>query len=685
MSAGTAKRIRFGAFEVVAGELRKNGRAVRLQDQPFRILKSLLARPGEVVTREELRKEIWGEDVYVDFDRSLNTAVARLREALGDSPTRPQFVETVLRRGYRFIESLEPVGSTSLVEKTPQGKRWGVALAIAGLLAAVTLALLWPERTDVELPRSLLNAKTLTGYLGIETTLTLSPDGTQVAFVWNGPDSDNFDIYVLTVGGSQPMRLTHDAREDYSPAWSPDGGLLAFLRQLSGDRSEVLRTPPLGGREEKLTEIYARPENLTMNRDRRYLAWHPSGEHLVLVDRERQDGLGGLYRFALRSGEKRAITSAQTKDLSPAVSPDGKTLAFMRFDAGNPLIHILPLNEDLEPAGRPSLLTDAQFGWSGPAWSADGTRLVVAKYLYRHSLWSLAVDDERRVKEVSQISESGSLPAIARLGGTLVYTRSTRDTNLWRYDISGAISSATAASARGMRVTAATGRTWFCDYSPDGTRIAYNADNRDWISNSDGTHRTPLIPFEMQGGAPKWSPDGTRIAFDSRHGGDANIWIVRTDGGPPSQFTNDPSHDVIPTWSRDGKWIYFGSNRTGEYQIWKKSVEGDQLIQVTEDGGLSGFETPDGSAIILIKKATGAAIWAMNLNTGREKEVVDNIANMADFAVHGEGIYYIKANAQGPGGTVQLYRFSDGSTSTLLEVDGTPADGLSVSPDGRFL
>jgi len=552
-------------------------------------------------------------------------------------------------------------------------------LATGGLIAAASVAWLWsrPDPSNVEPPKSLLNAKTLTGYLGVETTPTLSPGGNQVAFVWNGPNGDNFDIYALTVGASQPMRLTNDPREDYSPAWSPDGRSIAFLRQLSGDRSEVLRTPPLGAREERLTEVYARPENLIMFRDRRYLAWHPSGEYLILADRDGPEGLGSLYRFSVRSSEKQAITSSQSEDLSPAVSPDGRTLAFARFDAGTPRIHVLPLDEYAEPAGLPRPLTDAQYAWTGPAWSADGRTIVAAR---PQGLWSLALNEERGLRELSPISETGSLPEIAKFGRVLVYTRSTRDTNLWRHDISGARPTRDTR----MRMTATTSRTWFCDFSPDGARIAYSANGRNWISSSDGADRTPLIPFEMQSGIAKWSPDGTRIAFDSRQGGDANVWIVRADGGPPSQFTSHLSNDVIPRWSRDGRWIYFGSNRTGRYQIWKKSVEGDQLIQVTEDGGLAGYESADENAFIFIKVA-GAAIWEMNFETGRERKVIDNIVNGANVAGDNEGIYYSKADSEGPGGTVQFYRFSDGSTSTLLELNKTPTDGLCVSPDRRHL
>src|SRR5882757_6642192 len=97
--------LRFGVFEVDvrAGELRKQGVRIKLQEQPFHVLTVLLQRPGEVVTREELRSENWPADTFVDFDNSLNTAINKLREALGDSADNPRFIETLPRRGYRFI------------------------------------------------------------------------------------------------------------------------------------------------------------------------------------------------------------------------------------------------------------------------------------------------------------------------------------------------------------------------------------------------------------------------------------------------------------------------------------------------------------------------------------------------------------------------------------------------------
>jgi len=133
METGTSRtnEVRFAAFEVnfQSGELRKNGTRVRLQEQPFQILSALLERPREVVTREELRKKLWPGDTFVDFEQSLATAVKKLRRALGDSADRPQFIETLPRRGYRFVGSLEakPDAGKPIVAVLPFENRTGDA------------------------------------------------------------------------------------------------------------------------------------------------------------------------------------------------------------------------------------------------------------------------------------------------------------------------------------------------------------------------------------------------------------------------------------------------------------------------------------------------------------------------------------------------------------------------------
>jgi cholera toxin transcriptional activator len=110
----SSKIVRFGVFELnlAAGELRKNGAKLRLQEQPFQVLALLLDRAGDVVTREELRQKLWPADTFVDFDHSLNTAVNKLRETLGDSASSPRYIETLARRGYRFIAPVQNSADT---------------------------------------------------------------------------------------------------------------------------------------------------------------------------------------------------------------------------------------------------------------------------------------------------------------------------------------------------------------------------------------------------------------------------------------------------------------------------------------------------------------------------------------------------------------------------------------------
>lgn len=131
-----ARLVRFGNFEVdlESGELRRKGLKVRLQEQPRRILEVLLEQPGEVVTREELRRKLWQPDTFVDFDHSLNTAMMRLREILGDSPDHPRFIETVPRRGYRFIFAVQQISR----EHAPQRmlRAWITRSPMSWLLTA---------------------------------------------------------------------------------------------------------------------------------------------------------------------------------------------------------------------------------------------------------------------------------------------------------------------------------------------------------------------------------------------------------------------------------------------------------------------------------------------------------------------------------------------------------------------
>src|SRR5262245_27915940 len=183
-----AVKIRFDAFEFdfQVGELRKAGQRVRLQDQPSRVLFRLLQRPGQVVTREELRLELWPADTYVDFDHGLNSAVARLREALRDSADKPRFVETISKRGYRFIAPVrngqQPAQADEPISSTPTHAVGTIALwrrfwvAAVFFVTSVCVVAIWAMyRPDTDKQLTKIEVVPLIGLRGFQATPALSP------------------------------------------------------------------------------------------------------------------------------------------------------------------------------------------------------------------------------------------------------------------------------------------------------------------------------------------------------------------------------------------------------------------------------------------------------------------------------------------------------------------------------
>src|SRR5215471_1695751 len=284
----SAARLAFGPFEVngEAGELRKRGVRVRLSGQPFQILLVLLTHPGDVVTREQLREEIWSETTFVDFEHGLNAAMNKLRRALGDAAEKSRYIETLPRKGYRFIAPLAGLEVTvpSASEgsaKTPPARRrrtrWMLAFSAVVAIAAAAGWIIGSWNAPRRIPWMPVP---LTTYAGQEMQASFSPDGNQVGFAWNGERQYNFDIYAKLIGSDTLLRLTSNPAPDFRPAWSPDGRSVAFLRAFSTTRAGVFVIPALGGAERKLAEIDCCQVSIDTS-----LAWSPDGKWLATVDR----------------------------------------------------------------------------------------------------------------------------------------------------------------------------------------------------------------------------------------------------------------------------------------------------------------------------------------------------------------------------------------------------------------
>ncbi len=696
-------RASFGQFQLdlATGELRGgSGSSVRIQQQPLQVLRLLLEAEGRVVSREELRAALWPEETFVDFEHSVNTAVKKLRKALEDSVQNPKFIETVPKVGYRFLVPIEWVRETSnhhpartdvptpitdeRVSRSEGAKRlWissivlSIALVVGGTIA---LLLLYPGplgRPKAPEPSISLVVTSV----GEKYSPSLSPDGKQLAFAWNGGTGWHFSIYVKLIGNEEPLRVTRQRSIDFNPVWSPDGHYIAFCRIEKGD-SGIYIVPALGGAERKIRDTHW--ENRDFDQVFWYfgrLSWSPDGKLLAFSDRTSDNEPTAIYLLSLYSLSARRITwPGLPGDYNPVFSPDGQTLAFNRGSQGVTSIYTEPVAGGEERR----LVTGSQFGW-GLAWTSDGRDIVFGKAGWlATSGWLWKISAQGGEPQRLQFGQEGTEPSIR--GSRLVYARQVSNLNIWRKQLNAKYS-----LAPPDRFLSSTAIESGPQYSPDGNSIAFESTRSGsyeiWMGRSDGTNLVQLTHFNNVSGTPRWAPNGQQIAFDSRAPGNADIFVMNSHGGQLRQLTHEASADVVPSWSRDGHWIYFASARSGPWEVWKMPSTGGPAVQVTRRGGFGAFEAPDGKFLYYTKYPAIPGIWRMPTSGGEETLVVPGVEPefWGYWGVVEMGIYYLDTTARP---AIAFLDFANGHVTRLFELETRPAreaTGLAASPDGRTI
>ncbi len=570
---------------------------------------------------------------------------------------------------------------------------WRRAVGASAIILLAVVLIVWqpwrrPENPDV------LRAVTLTALPGVERYPSFSPDGNHLVFTWTGDKQDNQDLYVQMIGQRSTLRLTTDARNDYNPVWSPDGRWIAFLRSeppaTTGLRRRELRlVPPLGGPERKLADIQSQDFAAGLSADAAYLAWSPDSTALIVTDSGGDGEPDALFVVSTDTGEKTRLTNPRSPalaDTSPAVSPDGGSLVFLRRTSwGGGELHLVALGKTLNASGEPRRLTSAELRADYPAWTPDGTAIVFSA---RGSLWRVAVAGETAPVRLPYVGEDGLMAAISRPTGgkpaRLIYVRSLVDTNFWRIDTSAPGAPSTSPPSRVMSSTQA---EFHCRLSPDGRRLAFISVRSGvpevWISDPDGSNSVQLTNLGARDTTwPDWSPDGQRIVFSSTWQGEFDIYVVPAEGGKPRRLTSDPAIDIHPTFSRDGQSIYFSSRRSGDYRIWKMPADGGDAVQITPNQGRAAAESADGSNLYYHAVSIVAPLWRLPMPTGDPVKVLDGV-EWFNFCLLDKGAYYI--DRFGGETRLQYLDFGTAKSSTVARNLGDMLAGLTASPDGRTI
>jgi len=682
--------VRFDIFEVnlQAGELRKKGQLVKLQEQPFRVLSLLLERSGEVVARDELRQKLWPADTFVDFDHGLNSAVARLRDALSDSADKPRFIETVARRGYRFIGPLDESAPAvprvpdvlSLDDKTPVGKYARPTTWIAGIPLLVLLGTigLWAfYRRTMEAPLPSIEVMPLVGLRGFQVTPAFSPDGKQVAF----RDSDgahNTGIYTALVGGEDSLRLTSDPG-DCCPTWSPDGLQIAFIRYVDKTFS-IIVVPALGGTEHR---VYRGPAPMGTG-----LAWSPDGKFLAFPEASAVDpprSWISLLSFADYSTKPLTSPPRASRDSESAFSPDGSQVAFVRSTVAGVSNDLYVISAAGGEARR--LTFDHRPIIGPPAWTADGREIVYSSTRGGpESLWRISVSGGVPQPVAGPMGEAG-WPSIPAKGDQLVYEQVVAKFNIWRLALKDQKHHQKPPSV----LISEKGDKLRPDLSPDGKKIAFESNRLGfwdiWTCATNGLTCDQLTSLHGTAGRARWSPNGRYIAFEFHPKELSEIYIVEVPGGVPRPLSTIPGADNLsPSWSRDGQWIYFASKRGSEpFQLWKMPVQGGSPTKLTKNGGISGVESFDGRFLYYSKYELGG-VWRMPLEGGEETQVLPEVqgSSWPNWALTSHGIYFLRFD-KSPNVTIQFFEFATHKTTPIWTLEKEPGWGLATSRDGKSI
>jgi Tol biopolymer transport system component/DNA-binding winged helix-turn-helix (wHTH) protein len=605
-------KIRFGVYELDrdAMELRKRGVLLRLQEQPLRVLAMLAERPGEIITREQLQERIWG-DTFVDFDQSLNKAVNRVREALNDNAGTPQYIETVPRRGYRFIapvsappqtESSAPAAPTSTVPaEIPTQPRPDKSSSRAGLIAALAIVAVLAAlgiTTVVSLrqhrPALLQETRHISSF-GFEPAL--SRDGKLLAYI-SSAGSGPFRIWVQQTAGGEAAPVTSDSYAAYSPDFSPDGTRIVFYSERN--QGGVYIAPTLPGE----------PRLLVASPDAEEPRFSPRGDSILYM----QDLRGGNKAYTVSVDSGQPVDLALNQDFGlrgPGFwSPDGNEILFYgarRREQNKPAgWWIAPLPEGHpRPAHLPGVDRNYQPEDAVRAWvrSADNREWIIysTSNLESWKLWRIGVSAGGAVDEKPELLTSGNgqlgAGGSASEDGTLAYDILSSSVSIYQIPI----------SERGQKL------------GP-----------------------TLQLPFPEGGdySSPSLSRDGKWMTYDTSNPGKPNTILLRDLSTGTDHFLDDkgrqPGAEAATSISPDGSKVIFDRDcKQGSFPASDRpmpcgfmiAASGDKPQQVCERCTPRGFSS-DGSVVLLQKydptDPNKDRIVALDLRTRTEREFLSD-------------------------------------------------------------
>jgi Tol biopolymer transport system component/DNA-binding winged helix-turn-helix (wHTH) protein len=670
--------IRFGAFELNAqsGELRRAGKRIKLQEQPLRVLVLLLERPGEVLTREELTKRLWSDQTYVDFERGLNKAVTRLRDALGDSAENPQYVETLPRRGYRFIApvtnavpvaKVEPESEVPSVTKIQnRRRRFALLASLPAVVLVVGAVATWTWTARTEIAPKVLRFRQLTND-GQAKKGPLVADGPRLYFneILPGPRSVVFQV---SIRGGEAASLPLELKQPTVLDVSEDGTEL-LLANTEANADSLWIQPLSAGSPRRVGTVLAHDA-----------AFRPGGNELI-YGRAHE-----VYSVNVDGSDLRKVLNAGHVPFAFRFSPDGRVLRFSIFDVQLDSMSIV------ESAGDGSRFQKIVGGCYG-RWTADGRSFVFqSRRDSRLDLWTLpettAFPWRLHQKKPTQLT-AGPLeyqyPLPSKDGKTIFALGTSHRAELIRYDLRSKQFSPhlSGISAEGVA------------YSRDGQWVAYTSfPNGDlWRSKIDGSEKRQLTFRPLRVFSPRWSPDGQQIAFNADlSGAKRNVYVVSSEGGAPKRILASEQSQSDVNWSPDGNQLAFSSLFVPNTPIYIFDLRTQKVASLTgSDGFYDPQWSPDGRSIAAIAHGDRGKLMLFDVATEKWAEAIGFSIGHPAWSHDGRYIYFQyspQESSEGVRESIGRLRLVDAKIEHMVDLEalghvttGTFVDWFGLAPD----
>jgi eukaryotic-like serine/threonine-protein kinase len=585
-------------------------------------------------------------------------------------------------------------GSVAL-RRTSNGKR---RLSLAGLVACLlgVSVVEWLAHNRRDAPVfSDLKIQPLTSQAGWGNAPALSPDGQSIAFTWADKLDGVRNIYIQGLSQDDPVKLTNNSNGLIGyPAWSPNGKHIAFkyVGKGYGKAGGSLYSISISdGRQQKLLDLVNADVSSSID-------WSPDGTELAFSDALPGTARLGLHLLDLRTGKTRRLTSPPKEfwgDWDPKFSPDGSTIAFKRVTG----FWVDDMYLVAQRGGTPRRLTSARRGIWGHAWLPDGKSLIVScqRTGSIFGIWRFPAVPDAKPERISLGGIDAITPTTSRRANNLAWVSQLWDLNIYRIPSDG--------SGKSVRLIASTLRDQGATYSSDG-RIAFVSDRSGsreiWLANQDGSGQVRVTNLK---GPPiddlQWSPDGRQLAFESQASGQTGIFVLECRWGAPNcgtakRVTPIDTPAESPAWSMDGRSLYFASEATGRWEVWRAPASGGQMAQITQDGGYTARESPDGKWLYFSKSETEAIFRRPLPKSGdaaiAETELVIGSpyrVQPGGWALTRKEVVFIDRTEHNRPPAIRAYNLETKSVRLIASLSEVFADrsdiGLSVSPDEKWI